>query len=193
MSGVHPQSRMTRRAALLLLAALPVACTSPNPTLYVLAPMPGPIHPGRRRTIAVRGINLARYLEHSQIVRSSEGYRLDVLANEWWGEPLDALVNRVLVQELAQRLPGRNVYADNGAISTPPDATVEINILRFDLNRNGAVLLLAQIAVGGATNLSRDLSVTVTPTDATTPSLVAAMSNAIGQLADAIASMLAGG
>jgi len=158
-----------------------------------LAPVPSRVRTGRRRTIALRAISLARYLERSQIVRSSEGYRLDVLANEWWGEPLDALINRILVQELTQRLPGSAVFADNGAISSPPDATVEINIQRFDLDRNGAVLLLAQIAVGGAATLSRGVTLTVTPTNATTPALVAAMSDAVGQLADAIAAMLAGG
>jgi uncharacterized lipoprotein YmbA len=178
---------------LLLLAALPASCASPNPTLYVLAPVPGPVRSSASRNIAVRSISLARYLERSQIVRSSEGYRLDVLSNEWWGEPLDALIDRVLVQELTQRLPGSMVYADNGAISTPPDATVEVNVQRLDLDHSGAVLLLSQIAVGGRTAQSRGLSVTVTPADATTSALVAAMSNAVGQLADAVATLLAAG
>ena len=182
-----PRASSGRRTALLLLAALPLACTSPNPALYVLAPVPGQVHPGKPRNIAVRAVSLARYLERSQIVRSSEGYRLDVLSNEWWGEPLDALINRTLVEELTQRLPGSTVYADNGAISTPADATVEINIQRFDLEHSGAVLLLAQIAVRGRTTLSRGVTVRVTPTDLTTRALVAAMSSAVGQLADQIA------
>ena len=83
----------------------------------------------------LRAIAIAHYLERSQIVRSSEGYRMDVLSNEWWGEPLDTMISRILVQELNQRLPGSTVYADNGAISTPPDATVEINLQRLDLDR----------------------------------------------------------
>jgi uncharacterized lipoprotein YmbA len=154
--------------------------------------VPGQVRNGAPHNIAVRSISLARYLERSQIVRSSEGYRLDVLSNEWWGEPLDALIDRVLVQELTQRLPGSMVYADNGAISTPPDATVEVNVQRLDLDHSAAVLLLAQIAVGGRATQSRGLSVTVAPVDATTSALVAAMSNAIGQLADAIATLLTG-
>jgi len=181
---------LPRRGALLLLAALPAACTSPNPVLYVLAPVPGPTRTGAPRNIALRSISLARYLERSQIVRSSEGYRLDVLSNEWWGEPLDALIDRILVQELTQRLPGTTVFADAGAISTSPDATVEVNIQRFDLDRTGSLLLLAQIAVNGQTTGSRGVSVTVPPTGATTTALVSAMSNAIGQLADAIAGLL---
>jgi uncharacterized lipoprotein YmbA len=176
---------------LLLLAALPAACSSPNPILYVLAPVPGPARRGAPRNIALRSISLARYLERSQIVRSSEGYRLDVLSNEWWGEPLDALIDRILVQELAQRLPESTVFADTGAISTAPDATVEVNIQRFDLDRTGALLLLAQIAVGGKATGTRSVSVSVPPTGKTTSALVAAMSNAIGQLANAIAALLA--
>jgi hypothetical protein len=183
---------LSRRLALLALAGLPAACASPNPVLYVLAPEPGPTHAGAPRIVALRAIAIPHYLERSQIVRSSEGYRMDVLSNEWWGEPLDAMIGRILVQELNQRLPGSTVYGDSGAISTPPDATVEINLQRFDLNRDGAVLLAAQIAVDAKSTASRGVSLTVRPADATTAALVAAMSSATAQLADVVAEMLAG-
>jgi uncharacterized lipoprotein YmbA len=206
----------TRRFALLALAALPVACSSPNPTLYVLATMPGAPHtglpgatragsPGATRTgspgatragappiVVLRAIAIAHYLERSQIVRSSEGYRIDVLSNEWWGEPLDTMIGRVLVQELNQRLPGSTVYGDGGAISTTPGATVEINLQRFDLDRDGALLLAAQIAIDGTVTAARGVSFQVRPADGTTQALVAAMSAATAQLADAVAAMLAG-
>jgi uncharacterized lipoprotein YmbA len=182
---------LTRRAALVLLAALPVACASPNPTLYVLAPVPGATRTGAPRTVALRAIAIAHYLERSQIVRSSEGYRIDVLSNDWWGEPLDTMISRILVQELNQRLPGNTVYADNGAISTPPDATVEINLQRLDLDGQGELLLSAQVAVDDHASSSRGVSFTIRPTAATTQALVAAMSEATARLADTIASMLA--
>jgi hypothetical protein len=181
---------MNRRFVLLGLAALPAACASPNPVLYVLAPVPGAIRTGAPRVVQLRAIGIPRYLERSQIVRSSEGYRMDVLANEWWGEPLDAMLSRILVQELNQRLPGCMVYGDSGAISTPPDATVEINLQRLDLNRDGAVLLAAQIAVDRVHVASRDVALTVRPADGTTGALVAAMSAATAQLADTVAGML---
>ena len=182
---------LSRRSALLALAALPAACSSPNPDLYVLAAVPGATHAGAPRVIVLRAIAIARYLERSQIVRSSEGYRIDVLSNEWWGEPLDAMLSRILVQELNQRLPGSTVYADSGAISASAVATVEINLQRFDLNRDGALLLAAQIAVDGKRAASRGAAFTVRPADGTTRALVAAMSVATAQLADAIAGMLA--
>ncbi|WP_428493550.1 PqiC family protein [Rhodopila sp.] len=182
---------LSRRSALLALAALPAACSSPNPELYVLAAIPGPTHAGAPRVIALRAIAVAHYLERSQIVRSSEGYRIEVLSNQWWGEPLDAMLSRILVQELNQRLPGSNVYGDSGAISTPAAARVEINLLRFDLDRDGNLLLAAQIAVDGKGIRSRGVRFTARPQDATTRALVAAMSTATAELADAIAGMLA--
>jgi uncharacterized lipoprotein YmbA len=183
---------LSRRLAVLGLAVLPAACTSPNPKLYVLASEPGATHEGAPRVVALRAIAIAHYLERSQIVRSSEGYRMDVLANEWWGEPLDAMLARILVQELNQRLPGSTVYSDSGAISTSPDATVEINLQRFDLDRDGAVLLAAQVAVDAKGTRSRGAAFRVRPADVTTQALVAAMSAATAQLADMIAGMLAG-
>lgn len=172
------------------LTALPTACSSPNPDLYVLAPVSGATHGGAPRVIVLRGIAIAHYLERSQIVRSSEGYRIDVLSNEWWGEPLDAMLNRILVQELNQRLPGSTVYGDRGAISATAAATVEINLQRFDLDRDGALLLAAQVAVDGKGRTSRGVTFAVRPAGATTRALVAAMSAATAQLADAIAGML---
>ncbi len=115
-----------------------------------------------------------------------------MLSNEWWGEPLDTMMGRVLVQELDQRLPGSTVYSDSGAISTPADTTIEINLQRFDLDRDGDVLLAAQIAVEGKRSVSRAVAVKQRPEDATTQALVAAMSVAVAQLADTIAEMLAG-
>ena len=116
---------------------------------------------------------------------------MDVLSNEWWGEPLDAMMSRILVQELNQRLPGSTVYGDSGAISTRSDATVEINLQRFDLDHTGAVLLVAQVAVDGKVMVAQGVSFTVLPADASTKALVAAMSTATAQLADVTAGMLA--
>lgn len=183
---------LTRRAALLGVAALPAACASPNPTLYVLAASPGPTHTGAPRNVELRAIGVPRYLERSQIVRSSEDYRMDVLSNQWWGEPLGSMLSRILVQELGQRLPGSTVYSDTGAISAAPDATVEINIQRFDLDRQGQLLLSGQVATEGRRSRAHGFSITRRPADATTPALVAAMSAAVAQLADTIAGMLAG-
>jgi hypothetical protein len=172
------------------MALLPAACSSPNPVLYTLALVPGAVHQNTPHVIELRAIALARYLERSQIVQSSENYRLNVLSNDWWGEPLDAMLSRVLVQELAQRLPDSSVFAESGAISVTPDATVELNLQRLDADASGMVVLTAQVAVTGRHTATGNVSVSVRPEAGGTAGLVAAMSTATGQLADQMATML---
>src|SRR6185437_1063212 len=117
--------------------------------LYVLAARPGVIRRRAPKSVVVRRIALARYLERSQIVRSTNGYRIDMLPNDWWGEPLDAMILRILVEELAERLPDSSVFADTGAISVPSDVVVEVNLQRMDLDSQGTLNLAAQIATDG--------------------------------------------
>lgn len=183
---------LPRRHALWLLTVLPTACASPSPTLYTLAVLPGYTHTRAPRRIEVRAISVPRYLDRSEIVRSTEGFRVQVMGNDWWAESLDAMIGRVLVQELLQRLPGSVVFPENGAISSAPDASVEVNVQRFDADRSGAVVLIAVIAVlrQGETVASRPVRLRVMPTTSGTAGLVAAMSTATGQLADVIAGML---
>jgi uncharacterized lipoprotein YmbA len=174
-------------------AALLAACTSTPPVLYTIAPIQGAERPGAPRVVLLQQIVLARYLERQQIVRSSENYRLDVMANDWWGEPLSPMLGRVLVDELGQRLPGSTVLGENGGISSSPDVTVELNVQRLDKDASGAVVLQAQAGVAfkdkGAPVL-RAFRFSVAPPTADVPGEVAAISAAVGQLADGLAGML---
>ncbi len=86
-------------SAIGLVAALG-ACSSPEPQLYTIGIVPGTRRTGGPKVIQLRQIGLARYLERAPIVRSSESYRLDVRANDWWGEPLAPMLSRVLIEEL---------------------------------------------------------------------------------------------
>src|SRR5205085_11945265 len=106
-------------------------CSSPSPVLYTIAPVQGRVQPGGPKVIAIQQISTARYLERSQIVRSSENYRLDVMSNDWWGESLAAMLSRVLTEELGQRLPQSTVIGETGAVSASPHATLELNMQRL--------------------------------------------------------------
>jgi uncharacterized protein len=181
---------LLRRSLLALLAVVPAACQSPNPLLYTLTVIPGPERPGAPHLIELRGVAVAHYLERSQIVRSSEDFRLDVSGNDWWGEPLDAMLGRVLTQELTQRLPGSTVYGENGAISTNSDDRIAINLQRLDADHTGAVILIAQIGITGGVTATRTVRYSVSPPSGDTAGLVSAMSTAVGQLADTVADMI---
>src|ERR1700757_1268362 len=129
------------------LAVTVAACSSPNPVLYTIAPVSGAVQSGGPKVIAIQQISLARYLERSQIVRSSENYRLDVMSNDWWGEPLGAMLSRVLIEELSQRLPQSVVIGESGAVTASPDATIELNMQRLDEDVSGNLVLQAQASV----------------------------------------------
>jgi hypothetical protein len=185
----------TARLAALALAAVLVACSSPSPVLYTIAPVQGPVQPGGPKVIVLQQISTAHYLERSQIVRSSENYRLDVMSNDWWGEPLAAMLSRVLTEELGQRLPQSTVIGETGAVSASPDATIELNVQRLDEDASGNVVLQAQASVnfkGRPGPVLRSFRFVVTPPAAGIQGEVTAISTALGQLADGIASVLVG-
>ncbi|WP_270937684.1 PqiC family protein [Falsiroseomonas oryzae] len=186
-----------RREVLALSGALAAlaGCRSPEPNLYTILPVPGAPRRGGPRTVSVREVSLARYLDRVQIVRSAAEYRLDVAGNDWWGEALDAMLTRVLVENLAQRLPGSSVVASGGAITVQPDAVVEVNLQRLGLAAPGTLVLTAQVAIGHREARRRDVarteSLTAPVSGPDTAAFVAAASAALGQLADAVAGLLA--
>jgi hypothetical protein len=115
------------------------------------------------------------------------------MENDWWGEPLAAMLGRVLVDELGQRLPQSTVLADTGAVSAPPDATVEIDIERLDEDAAGNLVLQAQAAVdfkGRRAAMLKKFRFAVPPTAPGVTGEVTAISTAVGRLADGIAPML---
>jgi uncharacterized protein len=179
-----------------LLAIVLAACSSPPPALYTIAPVQGQARTGAPPVVVVQTIGLARYLDRSQIVKSSEANRLDVQANDWWGEPLGAMLSRVLTEELTQRLPQSTVINETGAVTATPDAVIEIDIRRLDADAGGNLILLAQANVSFKSRKSsvlRNFRIVVPPAGAEISGLVTAISAAVGQLADGLAAMLVTG
>ncbi len=175
------------------LASALAACSSPRPVLYTIAPVTGPARTGAPKVIGLREVSLANYLRQSQIVRSSADYRLDVMSNDWWGEPLSAMLGRVLVEELRQRLPQSTVVNESGAVAAETDATVAVNVERLDADASGAVVLQAQAAVeskGKNAPVLQTFSYTVPTSSPGVTAEVTAISVAVGRLADGLASLL---
>ena len=177
-----------------MLAGAASACASAEPSYFTLAAVPGPTRRGGPAQVELRRPGLAGYLDRPEIVRSSSPYSLRVIGAERWGEPLGDLFARILAEDLNNRLPGSSVFTSTGSITAEADATVEMDIQRFDADPSGQVVLLAQVAVSRgrarASAATRVVRLTVQPAGPGTASLVAAMSTALGQLADALAAML---
>ena len=183
-----------RRFGSLALPLLAAACgSSPNPVYYTVATRSGPTFPSGPKIVMLKDIGLASYLDRREIVRSSEGYKLDVMSNDWWGEPLGGMLGRVLVVELGQRLPASTIYGESGAINTDPNATVGVNLQRLDGDRAGKLILLAQVAVEfnrPRRTAARTFTISRPLATQDIPGLVAAISDAVGELADGIAALL---
>jgi uncharacterized lipoprotein YmbA len=183
--------RLTILAGLLLLAG---CATSPTPTLYTLASEPGAPVVTRRLSIELRRIGLAGYLDRPEIVRGTVQYRLQLSDLDRWGEPLGRMIDRVLTEDLVTRLPDASVFAESGAISTRPDLVLEMDIQRLDADMSGDMVLLAQIALRPDTGTATAQTVRLTVKLPAAPSArdhVAAMSAALAELADTVASDVA--
>jgi uncharacterized protein len=182
-----------RRLATLVLPSLATACSSPEPALYTIQMKPGPVRQGGPRVVQLRDIGLASYLDRKEIVRSSEGYKLDVMGNNWWGEQLASMLSRVIVVGLSQRLPDSNVYAEGGAISAGPNAIVAVNIQRLDCDRAGTLQLLAQAAIEfnrPSHSTARTFHIVKPLSTTDVAGQVATTSEAVAELTDGLAALL---
>jgi uncharacterized lipoprotein YmbA len=106
------------------------------------------------------------------------------------------MLRRIVRQELAQRLPQSAVLSETGAVSASPDATIDIEFQRLDEDRPGNVVLQAQASVsfkGTRTPTMRTYRFSVPAPSPDVRGEVAAISTAVGQLADALAIMLVTG
>ena len=174
------------------MATVVARCGTADPNFYSIASVPGSPRAGGPKVVYIRQVSVARYLDRQQIVRSSENFRLAVSANDWWGEGLQSMLTRVLVEELSQRLRGSAIYGAGGAFAPSSSVTIALNILRLDEDASGRVALLAQAAVlmerKGTMTRDFDLSAPVSGPDTT--AFVSAVSILIGQVADGLADML---
>jgi len=193
------QTPTGRRHFLALAAPLVAAAcgSSAEPSLYILTIKQGPVLKGGPPVVQLREIGLARYLDRREIVRSSDGNRLDVAYNDWWGESLGAMLARVLVVGLSQRLPHANIYSEGGAISADPNAVLAINIQRLDVSQGtggvGTLELLAQAAVEFTRpkrQVARTFAISKPVPTATVAGQVTAISDAVAELSDGLAALL---
>ena len=199
---LSPLRRVARIVWTAIALTLAGGCgSSPPSSFFALSPtspaaaastQPGPLH-----TIRIRRPALPGYLDRPEVVNRIAGYRLGVAANDRWGGPLDEMVGRVVAQDLEERVPGVSAYTEDGAISAEADATIEVNVERFEADERGEIWLAADVAIerglahSSQGAVTRSVHLTSRSHGETTAAIVAAMSELLGQLSDQIAGMLA--
>jgi uncharacterized lipoprotein YmbA len=171
--------------------------SSPNTIYYAMASTRGAPQAGWPHLIQLRRPALAGYLDRDEIVSRVVAYRLQVASGESWSEPLGDMIGRLVGEDLSERLPGSIVFTEASPISADPDAVVSLDIQRFDVGADGAVVLLAEFTLERPPShtafRSRRVELRMRPSDSGTAALVGTMSALLGQLADEVAAELRSG
>lgn len=191
--SINRRRMMSLALPTLAVPVLATACSSPEPVLYTIPVKPGPVLTGGPKIVQLRDIGLASYLDRREIVKSSEGYKLGLSGNQWWGESLGTMLSRVIVVGLSERLPASTVYSEGGAISADPNAVVAVNIQRLDVDQSGMLQLLAQAAIEfnrPKRSAARTFRIAKPVATKDVSGQVAAISDAVAELTDGLAALL---
>jgi uncharacterized lipoprotein YmbA len=200
-----------RTAALLLCAAELSGCrSSPPPRFYVLSVVkstapaeglhwasPGPA--GAAARVRLEQLRLPGELDRSQLVRRIDANRLQVEADSRWAAPLDEMIRRVLSTNLAARLPPGTVADPYQPLPEGQVRALTVDVYEFYGDGRCAVSLGATWQLTGprtrdgpaAAAQGATEEVQVAPMGPCPGTLAAAMSQALGGLADRMAPAIA--
>jgi uncharacterized lipoprotein YmbA len=196
-------SWMKQRALVVLLPLLLlVGCgSSPKTHFHTLVPEPpaqgaSPM-PGTGLPIQIGDVNLPGTLDRQSLVTRGPGTTLNVSDQDRWAAPLDELIRRALTSDLRDRLGVERVLAPGDARPPGGVLVVALNIQRFSGDSAGDVVLDTDWTIGkttpdGALQTHHAL-LRVKAASGSPDAITAAMSQALGQLADEIAARTAGG
>ncbi|GAB0115594.1 hypothetical protein AcidC75_31180 [Acidisoma sp. C75] len=177
----------------LALAAL-AGCTSPNPNYYRIGAVPGPALTGGPPRLEVRSISIPGYLDRQGIVKKAIGYQLDIHQNDLWAEPLAQMLEAAMVEDLTARLPGTTVLGAGGSIGPSADLLLETNVLRFDPDPNGQMVLTLQVGLRDGVSLAllatRSLHYAAPADGPLVSAIVGGMSKLWGEAANDIAAFV---
>jgi len=184
-------------APVLLLVLALGGCGGPPTDFYALAPVAatggdGPAACAGSTPLVVDHVLLPGILDRQSMVTAAAGDRLAISGQDRWAAPLDQMIQRVLTEDLRDRLgPGRVLAPGDPTPAGGADG-VQVNVLRFMPDEAGRVTLHADWTLFGAHGkpLLTRLESLSDAGPATAGDNAAAMSRALGKLADAIAAGL---
>jgi uncharacterized protein len=134
----------------LLLALLVAGCVGSPPTkLYTLSAVGAPaaetqLPQTTPAVVAVGPATLPDYIDRPQIVTRKSAYQLELAAYDQWAAPLYDMLPRVLVEDLALRLPSDRVVAFPQVGDASFDYRIAVDVIRFDVDASGEATLAAR-------------------------------------------------
>ena len=190
------------RIALFVLAGLVAGCSFLAPRhdpsrFYTLSARAVPEVATRDRepapSVVVGPVTFPAYLDRNEVAVRVSPNELQYALAERWAEPLSQSFTRVLVEDLGTALGTDRVAALTSGTAIAPDFWVEVVVVRFEAGVDGRAELTARWAVRNAARKIvrvRQSQHARQATAATTEGGVKALSAALGDLADEIATVL---
>lgn len=142
-------------------------------------------------TIGVGPIKLPDYLERQEVVTRVAPNRMDLSSTDRWAEGLGGNFTQVFAQDLGAALGTERIVFFPWYQTTAVNYQMRVDVFRFEGDHSGKVTLTAhwQILDGSGKMLHvADSTLTANAASAGTTAVVAAMSSALGELAQQIAS-----
>jgi len=176
------------------------ACgTSPSAKFYTLTPLTQQKQeatstvPGTVQPIAIGPVEIPEYLDRPEIVIRAEQNQLILSEFNLWGGTLKADINRVLIENISHFLADDGIPVVTWKISIADTHRVSIQVVRFDGIPNDNIILKARWIVigkdGKTFELVRESNIHIPVKGGRSyNALVAAMSEALGELSKEIAS-----
>lgn len=198
-------ARLARRFALPLMVWVScgaVGCTllepQPDPTQFFVLTASVPTSSGETTAkdflLGVGPITVPEYLDRTNIVRRFAPNRVAISELEWWAEPLETSLLRVLAENLAARLGTPAVLRYPWPLLVEPAYTVAVGFSRFDIVEPDRVRLSARWVVRGGEPrqalLTRESNIDKTTAGPTTADAVAALSQTLDDLSAEIATAI---
>jgi uncharacterized lipoprotein YmbA len=190
-----------KTAALAALLTLVAGCTflSPRPdpsrfyTLSARAPGNAAAADGGDLSVVVGPVSLPAYLDRNEVAVRVSPAELKYALTDRWAEPLLQNFTRVLVEDLGNALHSDRVASVATAPTVTPNFWVEVVVVRFEASADGSAQLTARWAVRDTARkilVIRQSQHAKQSTTATTEGGVNALSAALGDLAEEMATVL---
>ena len=194
----HVALRILGLGNIIIIALFFTACgTSPPAKFYTLTPLPIQVQTEKvvinekSKLIAIGPVEIPEYLDRVEIVTRAEANQLVISEFDLWGGSIKTDISRVLIENIGAFLAGDGIAVTDWKINMAEPYRVPVIFSRFDANAGGNMILKAQWVVldkEGKTFLSfKEINVTKPVKGSGYNSIVAAMSDSLGDLSKAIA------
>ncbi|GAB6058492.1 PqiC family protein [Desulfonatronum parangueonense] len=161
---------------------------------YLLSPQPLPQLAAQDGLIGVFPVRIPDYLDRPQIVTRIGENSIYLNDFQRWAEPLRVNITSTLVQNLSHLLQTNGIINSNQNFGLPLRFLVGVEVLRFDGELGGMVILSGRLSIfsddGKKIYLARGFSFLEQTHSETYEDFVAAMSRTIAELSRVIAEEL---